>query len=215
MPPLLTSAEGVYKEAPDSRYWDNRFQRNVVKLLPGAYYATCSEDMVATVLGSCIAACIYDPTLGIGGINHFMLPVERKGRRANKCRVTDYDSAAARYGNVAMELLINDIIKLGGTRVHLQAKIFGGGCITRSAIDIGAGNIAFVREYLELEGIRIIAEDVGGRLPRKLYYIPSSNDVFVKKIERMTDTALIDRDNRYFAALKAKDMHGEVCFLGS
>ncbi len=213
MPQLFTGIKGGAKGASDTRYWDGRFQRNVVKLLPGAYFATRNEDMIVTVLGSCIAACIYAPTLGIGGMNHFMLPVENKAGVTNKHIAASYDSAAARDGNVAMELLINEIIKLGGARAHLRAKIFGGGCITRSTIDIGAGNIAFVREYLELEGITVTGEDVGGRLPRKVYFIPSSNDVFVKKIERMTDTTLVDRDRRYLADLKGKEMQGEVCFL--
>ena len=132
---------------PLNHYWDNRFKREVVKLLPGEYHACNNENMIVTVLGSCIAACIQDVNLKIGGMNHFMLPMENA--YANKNAHVIDDTNAARYGNVAMERLINEIIKLGGDRNSMHAKIFGGGRITNTATDIGAKNIAFVKREQE------------------------------------------------------------------
>jgi len=205
--------KNVFAGKPKTRYWDGRFQRNVVKLLPGEYYVGNGDEMIVTVLGSCIAACIYERVMGIGGMNHFMLPFEKSSAYQNGNKVTNYDSPAARYGNVAMERLINEIIKLGGMRHNLQAKIFGGARITDSSTDIGAGNISFVREYLKLESIVVINEDVGGRLPRKVYSIPSSNEVLVKKIERVRDNTIILREKKYHSALADDEMKGEICFL--
>ena len=101
-------------------YFDRTYDSHAVKVLPGEFYATPKDLLLVTVLGSCVAACIRDPELGIGGMNHFMLP--------------DTDSAgpagnAARYGSYAMEMLINQLIKLGAVRARLEAKVFGGGAV--------------------------------------------------------------------------------------
>lgn len=194
-------------------YWDDRFHRNAVKLLPGDYYACDGGEVIVTVLGSCISACVYDEVLNIGGMNHFMLPNEfRQENQKNKVEPTD-DSNAARYGNVAMERLINEIIKLGGNKSNMKAKIFGGGQITHSTIDVGEGNIAFSREYLGLEGVEIISEDVGGQWPRKVYFIPSTHDVFVKRIERMNNNTIVTRENSYMDSLNKTEQQGQVFFL--
>lgn len=194
-------------------YWDNRFKRNAVKLLPGDYYAIDGAEMIVTVLGSCVSACIQDHYLKIGGMNHFMLPME--GRyRVNGAHVhVEDDSAAARYGNVAMEWLINEIIKLGGNRQKMQAKIVGGGRVTDGNNDIGADNIDFIREYLEMESIDIISEDVGGVLPRKVYYIPETNDMYVKKIRRMNNDTIVTREKSYMDSLQESETEGQITFL--
>ena len=205
--------EGIAQRKSTSRYWDARFKRYVVKLLPGEYYVGNGDEMIVTVLGSCIAACIYERVLSIGGMNHFMLPSRKFPTRDHDDSVTNYNSLASRYGNVAMERLINEIIKKGGKRCNLEVKIFGGARITNSSTDIGAGNIAFVREYLELEGITVVNEDVGGSLPRKVFYIPSSNDVFVKKIEKTDYGKIIAKEKDYQSTLKDEEVKGKVFFL--
>lgn len=177
-------------------YWDARFKRKAIKLLPGEYVACNGKEMIVTVLGSCISVCLYESTLKIGGMNHFMLPAA-KNSASNGDSVVYQNNNAARYGNVSMELLINEIIKLGGHRKNLQAKIFGGGSVTQSSIDIGNQNIDFIREYLKLENIPILSEDVGGVLPRKVYFVPELNDVYVKCIKKIRNGTIEHREKTY------------------
>jgi chemotaxis protein CheD len=190
-------------------YWDSRFERQAIKILPGEYFVTAGNEMIVTVLGSCISACIHDDALNIGGMNHFMLPGDKSFKSID---VID-DSRAARYGNVAMERMINDLIKIGGNRENMTAKIFGGGRITNTSADIGMGNINFVREYLEMENIKIVSEDVGDIYPRKIYFIPQTNDVFVKRIERVNNDTISVREHNYIKSLKKTDTESQVFFL--
>ena len=137
-----------------NRYWDPVHRAYAVKLLPGEYYVTVEHEMIVTVLGSCVSACIRDPIRGIGGMNHFMLPAgQREDDRWQYGRM----DAAARYGYYAMELLINTILKHGGNRAHLEVKIVGEGRILSHMTDIGQRNITFVREYLRTEGLQVVA----------------------------------------------------------
>lgn len=192
-------------------YWDERFKRQAVKILPGEYYASNGEEMIVTVLGSCVSACIQDKVSKVGGMNHFMLPMDKSYHNKSIDVISDTD--AARYGNVAMERLINDIIKRGGNRHNLTAKIFGGARITNARTDIGAGNIKFVREYLDIEGINILSEDVGSHFPRKVYYIPETNEVFVKRIERVNNATIVDREYNYINSLDKTETESQVVFL--
>jgi chemotaxis protein CheD len=158
-------------------YYDNHFQRPGVKLLPNEFYTT-SEDMVlVTVLGSCVAACIQDRTAGIGGMNHFMLPDDGAD-------VAQAASDSMRYGAYAMEVLINELIKAGGRRERFEAKVFGGGAVLAgmTTMNIGDRNSEFVRRYLAIEKIRIVAEDLQGSHPRKVAFMPRTGQVMVKKL---------------------------------
>ena len=118
--------------------------------------------MFSTVLGSCIAACLYDPQARVGGMNHFLLA---SGATNATC---------SRYGINAMELLINGILKLGGNRNNLHAKIFGGGHMMPNLPDIGASNIRFVEHYLKDEGIECVSSSVGGTKARRVRFHPTS-----------------------------------------
>src|SRR6185312_3936064 len=109
-------------------------QRWSVKILPGEYYVTKADETVTTVLGSCISACVRDPKLNIGGMNHFMLP-EDKFRPNNGLETAV--GTATRYGSHAMESLINDLLKLGAARDRLEIKLFGGGRILSGMTDVG------------------------------------------------------------------------------
>ena len=117
----MTAKKTAAREQPN-RYFDPHFKVDTAKILPGEYYATNKDMALVTVLGSCVSACLRDRESGIGGMNHFMLPDEGKlvGSHGNI-------SAGGRYGVHAMELLINQILKLGGRRDRLEAKVFGGG----------------------------------------------------------------------------------------
>ncbi len=111
-----------------------------------------------------------------------------------------------------MELLINEIIRIGGDRKNFTAKIFGGAAVTRTTIDIGQKNIAFIKEYLSLENIPIISQDVGGIYPRKVYFIPSLNEVFVKTIENIHNHTIEDRERTYRKTLASLE-ENQVFYL--
>lgn len=132
------------------RYWDHKRQAFSAKLLPGEYYVTGSEEIITTVLGSCVAACVRDKALRIGGMNHFMLPIcTHIGVWENT-----HNNLATRYGSVAMEHLINTIMKRGGKRKNLEVKLFGGGSVLNTLMDIGDRNIQFVKDYVRWPGNR-------------------------------------------------------------
>ncbi len=189
-----------------SCYHDARFDRKAVKLLPGDYFACAGDEMLVTVLGSCISVCLYESRLKIGGMNHFMLPSSKQSNDSLVLQNTN----AARYGNVAMEWLVNDIIKLGGSRQNLSAKIFGGGCVTDAHVDIGKMNIEFVKQYCQIEQIPVVSADVGGVCARKLYYIPRDNQVHVKTIINMHNTTINERESQYRKQLELSHQRKSV-----
>ena len=191
-----------------NRYWDPVHHTYAAKLLPGEYYVTVVDEMIVTVLGSCVSACIRDPIRGIGGMNHFMLPTSQRDdedRWQHGCL-----DAAARYGNYAMELLINTILKHGGNRAHLEVKIVGGGRILSHMTDIGQRNIAFVRAYLRTEGLQVMAEDVGDIHPRKVYYLPSLGKVRMQKLRALHNDTILRREKAYMHSLAQQPVHGDV-----
>lgn len=197
-PGLLQGYEHVH------RYWDRAFACHAAKILPGEYYVTTEGEMITTVLGSCVSACVRDRFLGVGGMNHFMLPV------AGTSRGGDCVSSQARYGSYAMERLINEIIKHGGKRQNLEAKLFGGGQVLANMTDVGAKNIAFVRDYLCKEQIEVTAEDLGSTFPRRVVYFPASGRVMVKRLVRTHNDTICEREQRYREALSRPQRPGEV-----
>ena len=189
------------------RYWDPTHACMTVKVLPGEFYVSAQEEMVSTVLGSCISACIRDSERRIGGMNHFMLPEPVSGER------NDWSSAvgrAARYGSDAMEQLINAILKAGGRRDALSVKIFGGGRVLSQMTDVGQRNIAFVKRYLETEGLALAAEDVGDIYPRQLQFFPVSGRVRVRQLRSQRDAELAANEQRYLKRLANDPIKGEV-----
>ena len=174
------------------RAWNVELGKAVAKLLPGEYYVTRNDEFIFTVLGSCVSACARDRKSGIGGMNHFMLPQDRSNG------VTAWGeklaSAATRYGNVAMQRLVQDILDLGGVRNNLEFKVIGGGKVLDLRLDVGAHNAEFVRQYLKTEGFPICAEDLGSEYSRKLYYRPSTGEVRVKRMTANVNRAVFDRE---------------------
>ncbi len=177
-----------------NRYWDTAHDMPAAKILPGEYYVTNSRELVTTVLGSCVSACIRDKVFGVGGMNHFMLPISADGKGWNGSQ--DLVSTATRYGNYAMEHMINEILKHGGHKKHLEAKIFGGGRMMASLSDVGARNIDFVRDYLSTEGIPLLNESVGDIYPRKVIYIPATGKVWVKRLKHLHNDTIVRRERR-------------------
>ena len=191
------------------RYWDK--QRNIyaAKILPGEYYVTTNSELIATVLGSCVSACIRDPAMGIGGMNHFMLPIDSRNIDTVGFGKT---SEATRYGNFAMERLINDILKNGGRREHLEVKVFGGGRVIKgmTEIDVGARNITFVKEYCATEGLRIVAHDLGDIFPRKVVYDPITGKVQIKKLRNMHNDTIVKREIGYKQDIEKQPISGDI-----
>lgn len=179
------------------RYWSSECAGPCAKLLPGDYYVTTQAEMIYTVLGSCVSACVRDRVLGIGGMNHFMLPLDT-GRHGPPGL-----SAATRFGNVAMERLINDILKCGGRHAQLEFKIVGGGRVLGGTTDIGARNVAFVADYLRAEGFEIASQDVGGRHARRVQYFPATGRLRVQHVRDIYKGALCERERTYLDALAA------------
>ncbi|PLZ00648.1 chemotaxis protein CheD [Burkholderia sp. WAC0059] len=177
-----------------NHYFDTHFGRPGVKLLPNEFYTTREDMVLVTVLGSCVAACIQDRTAGIGGMNHFMLPDD--GAEAGAAA-----SDSMRYGAYAMEVLINELIKAGGRRERFEAKVFGGAAVLAgmTTMNIGDRNSAFVRRYLALENIRIVAEDLQGSHPRKVAFLPRTGQVMVKKLRVQQDTSVTERERELVA----------------
>jgi chemotaxis protein CheD len=191
-----------------ARHWDEEHRCFAARLLPGEYYVTRNGEMVTTVLGSCVSACVRDSRLRIGGMNHFMLPLD--GSRGTSAWGAAA-SAATRYGNVAMERLINDILKLGGRREDLELKLVGGGrVLSEMTTDIGARNIAFVREYVRDEGFNVLGEDLGDVFARKVVYFPESGRIRVRKLNAHSDRSLAQRERQYLTELDTKPEEGEV-----
>lgn len=189
-----------------NRYWDRTHDAAAAKILPGEFYVTTADEVIVTVLGSCVSACIRDRVFGIGGMNHFMLPATT-GSASGAARLPD---AAARYGNFAMELLVNTILKHGGSRKNMEVKIFGGGRVLAQLTDVGHRNIAFVREYIQTEGLDLLAEDVGDRYPRKVAYFPKTGRVRVKRLKAMHNDTVVTRENRYLRELQSQPVSGEI-----
>jgi chemotaxis protein CheD len=189
------------------RTWDPELRMPVAKLLPGDYYVTRHNESIFTVLGSCVSACVRERKLGIGGMNHFMLPLDRSGGAS--AWAENMVGSATRYGNVAMERLINDIITLGGQRANLEFKVIGGGKVLDMALDVGGRNAQFVRDYLKTEGFLITAEDLGDSFARKLYYNPATGKVRVKRLTSTVNRAVFERE-RDFAPTAAQVESGSV-----
>jgi chemotaxis protein CheD len=195
-------------------YWDPVQNVEVVRVLAGEYYVTHCHEMITTVLGSCVAACIRDPVTGIGGMNHFMLPAERAVGREDNGRGHGL-SAEAAYGGYAMERLINCVLKYGGRRESLEIKVFGGGRIIGGMADVGLQNINFVRAYLRTDGLNAAVEDVGGDFPRRMAYFPATGKVLVKKLRNIRSETIVQQESAYLAELRREATRiGEVELFG-
>ena len=163
-------------------YWDAHFRNESVKVLPGEYFVYDEDILITTTLGSCIAVCLWDRERRIGGMNHFMLP-EGSGE-------------SGRYGSFAMELLINELMKSGASRMTLEAKVFGGGAVIggMSSINVGERNTRFVIDYLQTERIPIVSRDVLEICARKVCFLPASGKAMVKRLAPTHTDAFVAQD---------------------
>ncbi|WP_348756608.1 chemoreceptor glutamine deamidase CheD [uncultured Aquincola sp.] len=165
-------------------FYESHFKNVAVKVLPGEYFVYDEDILIMTTLGSCIAACLWDRERRIGGMNHFMLP---DGGGAND---------SGRYGSFAMELLINEMMKRGASKVTMEAKVFGGGAVVSgiNSINVGQRNTEFVLDYLKTERIPVVSKDVLDVFPRKVVLLPASGKAMVKRMALTNPDALIAQD---------------------
>ena len=185
------------------RYWDAVHNTWAAKILPGEFYVSTQGEMIATVLGSCVSACIRDKVMGIGGMNHFMLPAPND--HSSELWGTNPAAQESRYGNWAMEYLINEILKRGGRRENLEVKIFGGGQMIASMSDIGQRNILFVYSYLQSENLAIASSDVGDVYARKVLYFPDTGAVKMRRISNVKNDTLVKRETKYHKQVNFED----------
>lgn len=185
-----------------NRYWDRLHDSWAAKILPGEFYISRGGELISTVLGSCVSVCIRDRLLGIGGMNHFMLPEE--GDFSSQTWGSDPDSRMTRYGNWAIEYLINELIKIGADKRRFEAKVFGGGQVIPKMSDIGQRNILFTFDYLQKEGLAMVSSDVGDRYPRKVVYFPETGRVLIKKLKTQHNRTILEREQAYRRKLDNK-----------
>lgn len=191
-------------EKERKKYFDVKFGMTAVRVLPGEHYVSGDRtEMLVTVLGSCIAACIRDPLIGIGGMNHFMLPESRDGS-------LDATGGGMRYGNHAMEILINDLIGRGAVRERLEIKLFGGAHVARGLTPIGERNCAFIDRFLRAESLQAVARDLGGNNPRRIHFFPATGKVRRLLLRRIEDRQLLDREEAYQTSLNKAPFAGSV-----
>lgn len=171
-----------------------RYRR--ITINQGEYHASAGPVMISTLLGSCIAACLYDPWRKIIGMNHFLVAGSSNIASGLPC----YLSNAGRYGVNAMELLINRMMKLGANRHDLRAKVFGGASIIygkaeeEAMFNVGQNNCLFIKDFLGNESIPIDAEDLGGSCGRVVHFSNGDFTVYVRKLDRLRNVRIVRRD---------------------
>ncbi|PWC34785.1 chemotaxis protein [Azospirillum sp. TSO35-2] len=186
------------------RYYNPEFRVETVKVALGRQAVSDRADlMLATTLGSCVAACIHDPVRGIGGMNHFMLP---------DLPASELEGAglAARYGSVAMERLINALLAAGAERGRLQVKLFGGARVIDSRYDIGGLNSRFALAYVRAEGLTLTGQDLGGASARRIHYFPHDGRALRRLLrpEAVADT--VTRERHLLSDLRRAPADGTV-----
>lgn len=183
------------------QYYSYKHKKKVYEIFAGEFYVTDRDNVfLETLLGSCVAVCLQDKLAGISGINHFMLP----GTRSVEDIILGEN---AKYGINAMELLINEMLEYGAFRERLEAKVFGGGrVLTNGLSKIGVHNIKFVKAYLNMEGIPVIASDVGGVYGRKIIFYTGNFSVYMKKVH--IDKRTILREKAIYKNMEDKNKKG-------
>lgn len=145
------------------------FERRVNIVQGEQHVDSDPATVLTTLLGSCVAACLWDPKIGVGGMNHFLLPGDRGGAKAGMPA-----SEAMRYGVHSMELLVNGLLRRGAQRERLQAKLFGGARMIKGLTDVGELNAAFAERFLKAENIAIVGGSLRGESGRRIQFWPAS-----------------------------------------
>jgi chemotaxis protein CheD len=195
-------AAGAAGVRSDGSYYDPEFKAYVVPVVLGHHrISSRADDMLVTTLGSCVAACLHDPVARVGGMNHFLLP----GAPAE-----GGIGLATRYGGVAMERLINDLLARGAEKERLEVKLFGGARVIESSMDIGVSNTAFVLDFVEREGLRLTGRDMGGSTGRRVHFFPTTGKAMRRLLRPETERETVSQELDYLRALKRAPMEGDV-----
>jgi chemotaxis protein CheD len=179
-----------------------------VTLEPGELFASREPVTISTLLGSCVAACLYDPVNRVIGMNHFLLSSRRYSRD-----LPNFLSEAGRYGIHAMELLINEMMRMGAQRRKICAKVFGGATIlgrtgnTGNFFCVGEVNCRFINEFLADERIPIVARELGGAKGRVIHFSNGDYAVYLRKVERSNSERIAQRDrNCWLKAIEIQEL---------
>jgi chemotaxis protein CheD len=185
------------QDAGPKIYFDPQFGLETAKILPGEFYASARNMVIVTTLGSCVSACLWDEARKVGGMNHFMLPESGSSG-------FDLHGESGRYGVYAMELLINELIKMGAQKSRIKAKVFGGGNVLKSlsSSNVGERNAEFVARFLATERIPVMASDLLDIWPRKVYLFPATGRVLVRKLKTLNNDTIAIRERSYRSQLK-------------
>ncbi len=173
-------------------------RKKTVSIHIGEFFASSEPVVVTTFLGSCVAACLFDPDRKIGGMNHFLVP----GMASFK----DFN-AEARFGINAMELLINALMKLGATRERIKGKVFGGAQVIPALSRQGAvgwRNADFILEFMSQEKIKVVNQDLGGYASRRIYFHTDSAQVFLKRGQTLSTRQMVEQEKEHLKQIKAK-----------
>ncbi len=154
-------------------------RERVLHVVQGEYAVVIEPGVVlTTILGSCVATCLWDPVAGVGGMNHFLLPGD------------EHSSDSMKYGVNAMELLVNGLLQQGAIRSRMQGKLFGGAHVIQNLSDIGAKNAEFALKFLKLENIPCVGQSLGGDRARRVRFWPQNGRAAQMLLEASSPEAL-------------------------
>ncbi|NOY09290.1 MAG: chemotaxis protein CheD [Spirochaetes bacterium] len=183
--------------------YSTKHKLEMVVLFPGEYHATGYPKMISTLLGSCVAVALFDERKQVAGLNHFMLP--QRLSNSQKFFLSD----AGKYGMYAMELLINEMIKIGALKENLKAKVFGGAKVLnfpdKRTINISDSNVEFAFGYLQEEGIPVISSDTGGSRARHVLFFTEDAKVLLRRIAGRDSDSIEENEQKYFDKIKITD----------
>lgn len=186
-----------------SSYYDARFGTTVHKINEGGFCVLSRSDhLIMTTLGSCISVCMFDPVIKVGGMNHFLLPQDNGNEDKNAFNM--------RFGNNAMETLLNEILKRGGQKSRLLLKAFGAGNVLNIRANIGSKNQAFLKQYITDEGMTLETCDLGGKLPRGVIFYPSTGKVYVKLLHRASDSKIGKAEEKFRQKIVKQRTSGDI-----
>lgn len=149
-----------------------------IKIGPGEFHVTRRRsDVIITVLGSCVSACVRDPVARVGGMNHYMLPSSQDG-------LWDGGPPSTRFGSVAMQQLLDDVVAIGGRRERLEVKLVGGARMFDFDVDVGERNCRFGLEYVKAAGLALVSSDLQGCQARRVHYMPFDGRLWVQSLAR-------------------------------
>ena len=191
-PPPVPGFEAMH------RLWDPRHHRWTEKIVPGELFATSHDESISTILGTSLAICIRDPVLRIGGMNHFILPLQADEEGGSQ---TCDAAEAIRYGRSVMEQLFSAVLRLGADPDRLKAKMYGGRRNIAPGNEASSGTITFARRFLRDQGVPVVAEKLGDGYPRRLTYFPNSGLALLDRLPNRLVAALAKREMKYVRSL--------------